>query len=115
MVSLSDLQVDSAFSYIAAFSVPALDAVYPLEPSETAIVALGVAERLSAFRGSTDRRVPFHSRWPHSRHAHLRCRRLSPPAIRPATAVAGAIWAPYAFSIGRLGGKALETSRGSVS
>jgi membrane-associated protein len=42
MVSLSALQVDSPVSYVVAFVLPALDAILPALPSETAIVALGV-------------------------------------------------------------------------
>lgn len=52
MVNLSDLQVDDALSYLIAFVVPALDAVVPVLPSETAIVALGVATA-----GSVDPRI----------------------------------------------------------
>ena len=40
---LSDLQPDSVLSYLIAFLFPAFDAVLPVLPSETAIVALGVA------------------------------------------------------------------------
>jgi membrane-associated protein len=40
---LSDLQPESVLSYLIAFLFPALDAVLPVLPSETAIVALGVA------------------------------------------------------------------------
>jgi membrane-associated protein len=40
---LSDLQPDVLLSYLIAFLFPALDAVLPVLPSETAIVALGVA------------------------------------------------------------------------
>jgi membrane-associated protein len=40
---LSDLQPDSVLSYLIAFIFPLLDAVLPVLPSETAIVALGVA------------------------------------------------------------------------
>jgi membrane-associated protein len=40
---LSDLQPDSVLSYLIAFLLPVLDAVLPVFPSETAIVALGVA------------------------------------------------------------------------
>ena len=43
MNHLSDLQPDSILSYLIAFLFPALDAVLPVLPSETAIVALGVA------------------------------------------------------------------------
>jgi membrane-associated protein len=40
--SLSELQADSLLSYLIAFLSPALDAVIPIFPSETAVVALGV-------------------------------------------------------------------------
>lgn len=40
---LSHLQVDSFPSYVIAVVAPALDAVIPLIPSESAIIALGVA------------------------------------------------------------------------
>lgn len=43
MNHLADLQPDSVLSYLIAFLFPALDAVLPVLPSETAIVALGVA------------------------------------------------------------------------
>lgn len=43
MNHLTDLQPDSVLSYLIAFVVPALDGVLPVLPSETAIVALGVA------------------------------------------------------------------------
>ena len=46
------LQVDSLISYLAALVLPALDAVIPVLPSETAVVALGVATA-----GSTDPRI----------------------------------------------------------
>ena len=52
MSALSSLQVDSALSYLIAFVIPALDAVFPLVPSETAVIALGVATA-----GSTDPRI----------------------------------------------------------
>jgi membrane-associated protein len=52
MVNLSDLQVDSALSYAVALVFPALDAVFPVIPSETAIVGLGVTTA-----GSTDPRI----------------------------------------------------------
>ena len=41
--ALTSLQVDTVLSYLVAFGVPALDAVLPVLPSETAIIALGVA------------------------------------------------------------------------
>jgi membrane-associated protein len=164
VVSLSDLQVDSALSYVAAFCLPALDAVFPAVPSETAIVALGVATA-----GSTDPRIfvliflaaagawagdnlcyfighrfsPWVDRrffssekgrerkaWaertldrlgarliivcrfiPGGRTAvMLTCGVVRFPRRRfvPATAVAGAIWATYAFLLGRLGGKVFK-------
>jgi len=52
MSALDSLQVGSALSYLIAFGVPALDAILPALPGETAIVALGVATA-----GSTDPRV----------------------------------------------------------
>ena len=49
---LTSLQVGSPISYLIAIIVPALDAVFPVLPSETAIIALGVATA-----GSTDPRI----------------------------------------------------------
>jgi len=43
MSALDSLQVGSGLSYLVAFVVPALDAILPALPGETAIVALGVA------------------------------------------------------------------------
>jgi membrane protein YqaA with SNARE-associated domain len=40
---LSQLSVSSPVSYLVAFVVPALDAVLPVLPSETVVIALGVA------------------------------------------------------------------------
>jgi hypothetical protein len=40
---LSHLQLDAPLSYLVAFLVPAFDAIFPVLPSETTIVALGVA------------------------------------------------------------------------
>jgi membrane-associated protein len=51
---LSDLQPDAVLSYLIAFLFPALDGVLPVFPSETAIVALGVATA-----GSIDPRLLF--------------------------------------------------------
>src|SRR5215475_13946590 len=48
----ASLQVDSAISYLVALIVPALDAIFPVLPSETAVIALGVATA-----GSTDPRI----------------------------------------------------------
>jgi len=52
MDALSSLQVDTAASYLIAFLLPALDAVFPVLPSETAIIALGVVTA-----GSADPRI----------------------------------------------------------
>ena len=52
MSALAALQVNSALSYLIALLVPALDAVFPVLPSETAIIALGVATA-----GSADPRI----------------------------------------------------------
>lgn len=52
MSVFTSLQVDSALSYAIAIVLPALDAVIPLVPSETAVIALGVATA-----GSTDPRI----------------------------------------------------------
>jgi membrane-associated protein len=49
---LTSLRVDSLISYLIAFFMPALDAIVPVLPSETAIIALGVATA-----GSTDPRI----------------------------------------------------------
>jgi membrane-associated protein len=46
------LQVDSAISYLVALLMPALDAIFPAVPSETAVIALGVATA-----GSADPRI----------------------------------------------------------
>jgi membrane protein DedA with SNARE-associated domain len=48
----TSLQVDSPLSYGAAIVMPALDAIIPVLPSETVIIALGVATA-----GSTDPRI----------------------------------------------------------
>jgi len=52
MTVLTSLQVGSVLSYVIAVLVPALDAVFPVLPSETTIIALGVATA-----GSTDPRI----------------------------------------------------------
>jgi membrane protein DedA with SNARE-associated domain len=49
---LTSLQPDAALSYLIAFVLPALDAVLPVVPSETAIITLGVATA-----GSADPRI----------------------------------------------------------
>ncbi len=45
---LTALQVDSVVSYLIAFTLPCFDAVLPLLPSETVIIAFGVATARSA-------------------------------------------------------------------
>jgi membrane-associated protein len=52
MSVLTSLQPDSALSYAIAIVIPGLDAVFPVLPSETAVIALGVATA-----GSTDPRI----------------------------------------------------------
>ena len=52
MTALSVLQVDSLLSYLIAIILPALDAILPVLPSETAVITLGVATA-----GSTDPRI----------------------------------------------------------
>jgi membrane protein DedA with SNARE-associated domain len=49
---LTSLQVNSLLSYAIAIGAPALDAIFPVVPSETAIIALGVATA-----GSADPRI----------------------------------------------------------
>ena len=52
MSALDSLQVDSALSYLIAIVIPALDAIFPVLPSESAVIALGVTTA-----GSTDPRI----------------------------------------------------------
>ena len=52
MIDLAQLDVGSPVSYLIAVLVPALDALIPLLPSETAVIALGVATA-----GSADPRI----------------------------------------------------------
>ena len=52
MNALASLQVDSLLSYAIAILFPALDAILPLVPSETAVITLGVATA-----GSADPRI----------------------------------------------------------
>ena len=52
MGALTSLQVDAAVSYLIAIIIPALDAIIPVLPSETAVIALGVATA-----GSADPRI----------------------------------------------------------
>jgi membrane protein DedA with SNARE-associated domain len=161
---LSQLDTGSALSYLVAVLLPALDALLPVLPSETAVIALGVATAgsadprigvliglaaLGAFLGdnaayllgrrfgpaasrrlfagergarrqewarrSLDRfgaRIIIACRFiPGGRTAvTLSCGLMGYPRRRfvAATACAGAVWAGYAFFLGRLGGKAFE-------
>lgn len=52
MIGLPQLAVSSPVSYLLAFLVPAFDAVLPVLPSETVVIALGVATA-----GSIDPRI----------------------------------------------------------
>jgi membrane protein DedA with SNARE-associated domain len=52
MSVLDSLQVGSALSYLIALVIPALDAIFPVLPSETAVITLGVATA-----GSADPRI----------------------------------------------------------
>src|SRR5215469_18300563 len=52
MIGWSELAVSAPLSYLAAFWLPALDAVVPIVPSETVLIALGVATA-----GSADPRI----------------------------------------------------------
>lgn len=52
MNALTGLHIGSAISYAIAIIIPALDAIFPVLPSETVIIALGVATA-----GSADPRI----------------------------------------------------------
>ena len=52
MIDLAQLDISSPVSYLVAVLVPGLDALIPVLPSETAVIALGVATA-----GSTDPRI----------------------------------------------------------
>ena len=52
--ALTSLQADSPISYLIAVVIPALDAIFPVLPSETVLIALGVATA-----GSADPRIAF--------------------------------------------------------
>lgn len=164
MSALTSLQVDSLVSYLVAILIPALDAIFPVLPSETAVIALGVATA-----GSTDPRIALlvagaaAGAFLGDNFCYLLGRRFGPATERrffsspkgkatrawaerslqrygmqliivcrfipggrtavtlscgltgyprrrfvAATALAGVLWALYAFFIGRLGGKAFE-------
>ena len=167
MSGITSLQVGSPLSYMIAFGLPCLDAVLPVLPSETVIIAFGVATA-----GSTDPLIllivacaaagafagdnlcyligwrfgPWATRrffssekgaarkdWaerslarfgmgliivcrfiPAGRTAVTLCCglvRYSYRRFTVAVAVAGVIWAFYAFLAGRLGGQAFEHNR----
>jgi membrane-associated protein len=164
-LNLSHLAIDSWVSYVIAVALPAFDALIPVLPSETAIIALGVATAgstdprifllvalaaLGAFLGDNltyfaGRRLgPFIDRrvfkgdkgarrraWAESALESYGARLIIVCRFIPggrtavmlvcglvgynhrrfmaATAVAGVIWACYAFFIGRLGGQAFES------
>lgn len=164
MSLLGSLQVDSSLSYLIAFLVPALDAIFPALPGESAVIALGVATA-----GSVDPRIALlvgcaaAGAFAGDNLSYLLGRRFGPAVQRrffttpkgmkarawaersldrygtqlivvcrfipggrtavtltcgltgyprrrfvAATALAAAIWALYAFFIGRLGGQAFE-------
>jgi membrane-associated protein len=158
------LQVDSPVSYLTAFFVPAFDAVCPVLPSETVIVALGVSTAgsvdpriglligLAAFgafagdnlcyfigrrfsstmnrhffsgdRGAKKREWADRTLGRFGARLIIACRFI--PGGRTtvtltcgvtefrrrtflwATALAGLIWASYAFAVGRVSGKVFE-------
>jgi membrane-associated protein len=52
MSAFTSLQLGSLISYVIAVVIPALDAIFPALPSETALIALGVATA-----GSADPRI----------------------------------------------------------
>jgi membrane-associated protein len=52
MTGLSALAISAPLSYLAAFWIPALDAILPILPSETVVIAFGVATA-----GSADPRI----------------------------------------------------------
>ena len=52
MSLLQHLALSSPLSYLAAFLIPMLDAILPVLPSETIVIALGVSTA-----GSTDPRI----------------------------------------------------------
>ncbi len=165
MIGLSELHVGEPLSYVVALVFPALDAVLPVLPSESAVVALGVTTAgsfdlrivalvalaaLGAFVGDNlsyfiGRRFgPFVNRrffsgvrgmkrraWAMRAIEHYGARLIVVCRFIPggrtavtltcglvgyryrifagATALAGVLWASYAFALGRLGGKAFES------
>jgi membrane-associated protein len=164
MLDFPDLQIGSPVSYLIAFAAPSLDAVFPVLPSETIIIALGVSTARSVdprigllvclaaigafvgdnlcyligqrFSGVMDRHAFSGEKggkrrsWAlHGLHRYgvrliVACRfipggrtavMLTCGVIKyrrgtfvAATALAGAIWALYAFLIGRLSGNTFK-------
>ena len=164
MIDLAQLDAGSPASYLIAVLVPALDALIPILPSETAVIALGVATAGSAdpriavlvalaafgaflgdnaayllgrrFGPAVSRRIFAGGRgarrraWaqrsldeygiriivacrfiPGGRTAvTLTCGLIGYPrrSFIVGTGLAGALWASYAFLIGRVGGQAFE-------
>ena len=164
MTGLSHLGVSSPLSYVIAVLLPAFDALIPVLPSETVVIALGVATAGSADpRAAVLVALAACGAFIGDNAAYLIGRRLGPAAGRRvfagergarrrawaeqslhrfgarmiigcrfipggrtavtltcglvgypqrrfavATAFAAAIWASYAFLIGRLGGRAFE-------
>ena len=53
MGGITTLQVGSVLSYLIAFLLPCLDAILPVLPSETVIIAFGVATACSPTPGSS--------------------------------------------------------------
>jgi membrane protein DedA with SNARE-associated domain len=161
---ITTLHVGSLVSYLVAFGLPCFDAVVPILPSETVIIAFGVATA-----GSSDPRIflillcAAAGAWAGDNLSYLIGWRFGPWATRRffsgekgaarrawaerslhrfgigliivcrfipggrtavtlscgliryswrrfaiATAVAGVVWASYAFFAGRIGGKAFE-------
>jgi membrane-associated protein len=164
MIGLPQLDASSPVSYLVAFVFPGLDALLPILPSETAVIALGVATA-----GHSDPRIAIlvvlaaTGAFLGDNLAYLLGRRFAPLVERrffrgeqgerrrawaqhaldrfgariiiacrfipggrtavtltcgmvgyrrrsfvAATACAGAIWASYAFLIGRVGGRTFE-------
>ena len=164
MLNFPDLQIGSPISYLIAFAAPSLDAVFPVLPSETIIITLGVSTARSVdprigllvglaaigafvgdnlcyligerFSRAIDRHVFSGEKGGRRRSWALRglhrygvrlivaCRfipggrtavTLTCGAVKyrrmafvAATALAGAIWALYAFLIGRLSGNTFK-------
>jgi membrane-associated protein len=164
MIDFGHLALASPLSYVIAVLLPAFDAIIPILPSETLIIALGVATAgsadpriailvalaaVGAFLGDNltyqlgrwlgpaiERRLLSGDKgarrraWAENALEHYGARIIIACRFVPggrtavtltcgligykrrtfvaATAVAGVIWASYAFFIGRLGGQAFE-------